>query len=379
MKIVLAPDSFKGSLTAQKACEAMEKGIRKVFPAAWIVHVPMADGGEGTVQSLVDATKGKVYSAEVKNPLGKLIKAKYGILGDKETAVIEMAEASGLYLIPAKARNPLLTSTYGTGQLILQALDRGCRKFILGIGGSATNDGGMGMVSALGARFLDDKGEELPLGGGSLGKLARIDTANLDKRIKESTFTVACDVTNPLCGPKGASHVFGPQKGATPEMVLQLDRNLEHYAAIIKRDLGIEVKDCPGAGAAGGLGAGMMAFLGAQLQPGVEIVMKAVDLEAKLSGADLVITGEGQCDFQTANGKVPSGVGRAAQRKAVPCIVIAGSIGQGIEVLYEQGVTSIFSLVDSPMPLELAMQRAEDLIAAAAERIMRLVQSLCSH
>jgi glycerate kinase len=374
MKIVLAPDSYKGSLTAKKACDAMSAGIKRVLPRAEIIQIPMADGGEGTVQSLIDATGGQLYTTTVKNPLNNNVIAKYGILGDGETAVLEMAEASGLYLIPLQERNPLLTNTYGTGELIHNAFERGCRKFILGIGGSATNDGGMGMAQALGVRFLDEAGSELPPGGGSLGKLAHIDIMNMDIRIKESTFIVACDVDNPLCGPNGASYVFGPQKGATPDMIIELDNNLSHYANIIKKDLGIDIKDTPGAGAAGGLGAGMLAFLGAVLRSGVDIVIEAVELNKHLEEAELVFTGEGQCDFQTINGKVPFGVAREARKQDIPCIVIAGSIGQGIDVLYDYGVTSVFSMVDSPMSLEQAMAGAENLLEKTAERIMRLIR-----
>lgn len=373
MKIVLAPDSYKGSLTAQKACGAMAAGIRKVMPEAEIIQAPMADGGEGTVQSLVDATGGRIYMANVKNPLGQIVTAKYGILGDRETAVIEMAEASGLYLINKQERNPLLTSTYGTGELIYNALEQGCRKFILGIGGSATNDGGMGMAQALGVRFLDEKRQDLPDGGGNLGRLEYIDVAGLDKRISESSFTVACDVGNPLCGPNGASVVFGPQKGASPAMVSELDNNLAHYAGVIKRELGFDIKDIPGAGAAGGLGAGMLAFLGAVLKSGVDIVIEAVKLDEKLKGAGLVFTGEGQCDFQTVNGKVPYGVARESKKKSIPCIVITGTVGQGIEALYDHGVTSVFSILDRPMTLEQAMNGAEILLENITERIMRVV------
>lgn len=375
MKIVLAPDSYKGSMTAQKACEAMAAGIRKIKPEAEIIQVPMADGGEGTVQSLVDATGGQIYTTAVQNPLGKTIAAKYGILGDKETAVIEMAEASGLYLLTPQERNPLLTGTYGTGELIRHALEQGCRKFILGIGGSATNDGGMGMAQALGARFLDYRGRELSPGGGNLGKLARIETDLLDPRIYESSFTVACDVVNPLCGPTGASFVFGPQKGASAEMAAILDRNLAHYADLVKSHLGKQVKDIPGVGAAGGLGAGMLAFLGAELKSGVDIVIEAVKLVDKLAGAELVFTGEGQCDFQTVNGKVPLGVAKEAKKQSVPCIVITGTIGRGTDILYEYGVTSIFSLPDGPMSLERAFADAEKLLENVTERIMRVIKN----
>ncbi len=372
MKIVLAPDSYKGSLTAKEACDAMEAGIRRVLPEAEIVKVPMADGGEGTVQSLVDATGGRFMTRQVTNPLGEPVNAQYGILGDGKTAVIEMAEASGLYRIPADRRNPLVTTTYGTGELIRAALDQGCRKFILGIGGSATNDGGTGMAQALGVKFFDKEGRELPFGGGSLGQLQRIDMSGVDPRLKDCEFTVACDVDNPLTGPNGASHVFGPQKGATPDMVVELDRNLAHYAKMIERDLGTSVSDLPGAGAAGGLGAAMVAFLGATLKRGVEIVVEATRLAEHVQGADLVLSGEGQIDFQTERGKTPFGVAKVAQKAGVPVILIAGSIGRGVEVLYQHGVQSVFSIVNRPMSLQEAMEQARDLLADATERIVRV-------
>ncbi len=372
MKIVLAPDSYKGSLTAKEACTAMAEGIRRVMPDAEIIQVPMADGGEGTVRSLVDATGGRIYEATVTNPLGDQVCASYGILGDNETAVIEMAEASGLYVIPAARRNPLLTTTYGTGELIRDAINRGCRKFILGIGGSATNDGGAGMAQALGIRFLDEEGQELPFGGGSLNRLCHIDMTGLDPRVKECSFTAACDVENPLCGPEGASHVFGLQKGATPGMIAGLDQNLEHFGDILEMELGKSVKSLPGAGAAGGLGAGIVAFLNGVLMKGVDIVIKATRLEEKLHGADLVFSGEGQCDFQTQMGKTPFGVARAALKAGVPVVLIAGSVGQGVEALYKHGVISVFSMVDGPMTLEAAMKNSKALLADITERIIRL-------
>ncbi|SEB71337.1 glycerate kinase [Paenibacillus sp. GP183] len=372
MKFVLAPDSYKGSLTAIEACDAMEEGIRRVIPHAAIIKVPMADGGEGTVRSLVDAMNGHLVQATVKNPLGEPVLARYGILQDQETAVIEMAEASGLYLIDANRRNPLLTTTYGTGELILDALNRGCRKFILCIGGSSTNDGGAGMAQALGAKLVDAAGEDLPFGGGSLNRLHRIDVTGLDPRIKESSFTVACDVDNPLCGVRGASNVFGPQKGATAEMIAILDQNLEHYAHLIDEQLGKSVRDLPGAGAAGGLGAGITAFLEGSLKKGIELVIEATRLEEKISGADLVLSGEGQSDFQTKFGKTPFGVAKAASKSAVPVVLISGSIGKGIEELYEHGVTSVFSMIDRPMPLEDAMTNARQLLTNMTERVIRL-------
>lgn len=374
MKIVLAPDSYKGSLTAKQACEAMEKGIRKVLPDAEIVKIPMADGGEGTVQSLVDATSGTFHTVEVTGPLGQRVQASYGVLGDKETAVLEMAEASGLYLIPAEKRNPLLSTTYGTGELIKSALDEGCRKFIIGIGGSATNDGGMGMAQALGVKFLDKKGNSLPFGGGSLGDLSEINMDDMDPRIQESQFFIACDVDNPLCGPQGASFIFGPQKGATPGMAQQLDDGLAHFAEIIARDLGKFVADLPGAGAAGGLGAGLVAFLDANLKRGIEIVTETVKLREQLQGVDLLFTGEGQCDGQTVRGKTPFGVAKIANQAGVPVVFIVGRIGAGSEILYEYGIKSIFSMVDGPMTVEEAMGQAYDLLTKSAERIMRITR-----
>lgn len=373
MKIVLAPDSYKGSMTAKEACDAMETGIRRVMADAAIHKVPMADGGEGTVQSLVDAMGGEFIACEVANPLGRKTLARYGILSNG-TAVIEMAEASGLNRIIKNERNPLFTTTYGTGELIKNALDRGCRKFILGIGGSATNDGGAGMAQALGYRLLDHAGMELPFGGGSLNRLVWIDTSCADSRLRNCIFTAACDVDNPLCGKSGASYIFGPQKGADPQMVELLDYNLGHFAAVIQRDLGVDIKYVPGSGAAGGLGGGMMAFLRGRLQAGIQIVMETVCLKEKLIGADLVFTGEGRCDSQTIRGKTPYGVALTSKKAGVPVIVIAGSIGSGAKELYEHGVISIIPLVDSPMSLEEAMSKGGELLSEAVERIMRIIK-----
>lgn len=377
MKIVIAPDSYKGSLTAKEACSAMERGVLKAVPDAEIITVPMSDGGEGTTRSLVDSLGGTIIECEVKNPLEIPVTASYGILSDG-TAVIEMAEASGLTLIKRDQRDPMITTTYGTGELIKDALDRGCRGFILGIGGSATNDGGAGMAQALGFRLLDSNGRQIPFGGAGLAGIVRIDTSKADARIGESRFTVACDVDNPLCGPNGASNVFGPQKGATAEMVDILDKNLDHFADIIGRDMGVRVKDVPGAGAAGGLGAGMLAFLNASLKKGVDIIIDAVELKEKLKGADLVITGEGGCDFQTVNGKTPFGVAKTAQRLGVPAIIIAGTIGEGTEKLYDYGVTGIFTLVNGPVTLDDAIKNAGRLIEGAAERVVRCLAPFIS-
>jgi glycerate kinase len=374
MKIVVAPDSYKGSLTAVEVAESIEQGIKKVFIDADVIKVPMADGGEGTVQSLVDCTGGQIVKAVVKGPLLKDVEAFYGILGDGSTAVIEMAAASGLPLIPQDERNPMRTTTYGTGELLKHAMDRGCRNFYIGLGGSATNDGGAGMLMALGARFLDAGGCDIGFGGSSLGNLRRIDISEMDPRIKECSITAACDVDNPLCGSYGASHIFGPQKGAGPEMVDVLDENLLNFSKIIKKDLGCEIKDVPGAGAAGGLGGGLMAFLDAKLMRGIDIVINITGLREKVKGADLVITGEGMIDYQTAYGKTPSGVVKVAKEKNIPVIAIAGGIGNGAETLYEKGFDSIFSIVDKPMPLEEAIQNGSELLEKASERIMRVLK-----
>ncbi|MCZ6679409.1 MAG: glycerate kinase [Candidatus Poribacteria bacterium] len=373
MKVVLAPDSFKGSLTALQAAEAMEIGWRRVFPDASLKKVPMADGGEGTVQSLVDATGGEILTAQVLDPLGNTINAQYGVLGDGVTAVIEMAAASGLPLVPLNKRNPLLTTTYGTGQLVQAALDRGCRKLIIGIGGSATSDGGAGMAQALGAKLLTAARVQIEWGGGSLDKLHSIDLSEFDSRIAETETVVACDVNNPLTGEHGAAQVYGPQKGATPEMVEVLDENLAHYDEILRRTLGKTVGNIPGAGAAGGLGAGFIAFLNAELRPGVGIVIEATQLERQIKGADLVLTGEGEINFQTVFGKAPIGVAKVAKALDIPVIAIAGSIADDCDEVYDAGIDAMLDIVPEPMALEAAVENASALVASAAERAARLV------
>jgi glycerate kinase len=373
MKIVIAPDSFKGSLTALQVAEAMEVGLRRVFPDATIEKVPMADGGEGTVQSLVDATDGEILTAQVMDPLGNRIDAQYGVLGDGITAVIEMAEASGLTLVPPDKRDPRVTTTYGTGELIRAALAHGCRKLIIGIGGSATNDGGAGMAQALGAKLLTASGEQIEQGGGSLATLNSIDLSELDSRIAETETIVACDVNNPLTGKQGASHVYGPQKGATPEMIRVLDANLVHFDKIVQRDLSKSVGNVPGAGAAGGLGAGLMAFLDASLKSGIEIVTEATQLSKRFAGADLVITGEGQINFQTVFGKTPVGVAQVAKTHNIPVIAIAGSIADDSDGVYDAGIDAMIDIVPEPMPLETAIENATALTEIAAERAGRLV------
>ena len=373
MKIVVAPDSFKGSVSALEAANAMEQGIRRVFPDAIIDKIPMADGGEGTVQSLVDATGGHIQTRRVVAPLENEVNAKFGILADGETAVIEMASASGLTLVPPHERNPLRTTTYGTGQLIHAALEAGCRRLIIGIGGSATNDGGAGMAEALGVRLLDVNGEQIPRGGAGLAELASIDITGLHPAIAETETVVACDVNNPLTGPDGASHVYGPQKGATPEMIETLDQHLGHFDGVLTQALGKSFNDIPGAGAAGGLGAGLMAFLNAELRLGVDIMIDAVGLEKRIEGASVVFTGEGQLDFQTVFGKTPVGVAKVAKARNIPVIAIAGGVAEGAEAVYDAGIDAMLGIVQEPISLEGAVEDATRLIANTAEQAARLV------
>lgn len=374
MKIIIAPDSFKGSLTAMEVALAINRGISNIDPSIESVLIPMADGGEGTVQSMVDATNGKIINIEVLDPLLRKIKSFYGILGDGETAVIEMAAASGLPLLATHERNPLITSTYGTGALIKDALDKGCRKIIIGLGGSATNDGGAGMAKALGARLLDSDGKEIGNGGEALSRLSKIDISDLDNRINDCTVIAACDVDNPLCGEKGASAVYGPQKGATPEMIITLDQNLKRFADVVKIQMGKDILDSPGSGAAGGLGAGVRVFLNAKLERGINIVTKITNLSERVKDADLVITGEGMIDFQTAFGKTPFGVAQVAKQFNIPVIAIAGGLGKNYQELYSKGFDAIFSIVNKPMTLEFAMENAPALIESVTENIMRTFQ-----
>ncbi|RKU25027.1 glycerate kinase [Candidatus Poribacteria bacterium] len=373
MKIVVAPDSFKGSVTALEAAKAIEQGLYRVFPEANIEKIPMADGGEGTVQSLVDATGGLIRTEHVLGPLGNEVEAEFGILSDGVTAVIEMASASGLTLVPTDIRNPLKTTTFGTGQLIHAALEFGCRRLIIGIGGSATNDGGTGMAEALGVKFLKGDRTSIERGGGGLAELESIDITDLHPAILDTETIVACDVNNPLTGPDGASHVYGPQKGANPEMVKTLDANLVHYDAILTRTLGNSFNNTPGAGAAGGLGAGLMAFLKAELKLGIDIMIDAVNLRERMKGATLVFTGEGQLDFQTAFGKTPVGVAKVAKSYDIPVIAIAGSIGEGAKNVYAEGIDAMLGIAQTPMSLEDAVSDAVPLIADTAEQAARLL------
>ena len=372
MKIVIAPQGFKGNLSALQVAQAIVNGIKRVLPDAVTTIKPMADGGEGTVQALVDATGGKIMTKEVTDPLGGCVTAHWGLLSDRVTGVIEMAAASGLPLVSPEKRNPLVATTYGTGELILSALESGCRKLIIGIGGSATNDGGAGMAQALGAKLLDSKGVALPFGGAALANLEHIDVNNLDSRLADCEVLLACDVTNPLCGAQGASAIYGPQKGATPEMITQLDAALAHYADVIQRDLGVKVKDTPGAGSAGGLGAGLIVFLKAKAMPGIDIVIQATSLVEELKDADLVFTAEGRLDSQTAHGKVPTGVAKKAKEFGLPVIAIAGEILDDYNVVYEHGIDAVLSIAPGPISLSQSMASGERLVADTAERAIRL-------
>lgn len=372
MKIIVAPDSYKGSLSSVEVANAMELGILRAMPAAEVVKIPMADGGEGTVHAVITAAGGDIRRTVVTGPLGEKITSFYGILHDGKTAVIEMAAASGLTLVPELKRNPLITTTYGTGEFIKQAMDEGCKKLIIGIGGSATNDGGMGMAQALGVKFYGQDGHPLGMGGQELEKIAFIDTRFLHPKIKDTEILVACDVNNPLCGPTGASYVYGPQKGATPEMVEKLDQGLHHYARQLKKYLHKDILNIPGAGAAGGLGGGLMAFLDATLQPGMEIMIQITNLEEKLKNAHLVITGEGKTDEQTTYGKVPIGIANLAKKYHIPVICLSGSIENSGEAFYEKGITALFSIVKGPMHLTDAMAQGFELITQATENLMRL-------
>jgi len=377
MKILVAPDSYKGSLSSKQVCQAIEEGLLKACEGVFeVVKVPIADGGEGTVDAFLSALGGELIELTVTGPLGKPVHSFYGILPDG-TAVIEMAAASGLSLIPAHQRNPLVTTTYGTGQLIMNALDHGCSRFIVGIGGSATNDAGVGMLQALGIKFLDDAGKEVPWGGGNLDKVATIDLKGMDSRLKNAQFIVACDVDNPLCGEKGASAVYGPQKGATPDMVKLLDRNLSHLADVVASVLGEDHRNDPGAGAAGGLGFAFKAFLDAQMRPGIDVVMEATHMDTLAAQSDIIITGEGRTDYQTAQfGKAPSGVAKLGKRMGKPVLLISGALGEGYQELFNQGVVAAFSIANGPLSLQEAMENAYSLLVDIAQNIGRLLVAL---
>lgn len=374
MKIVIAPDSYKESLSALEVASAIEAGFREIFPEADYVKIPVADGGEGTVEAMVAATQGNIVRLTVTGPLGKPVEAFYGLSGDERTAFIEMAAASGLELVPAAQRDPLITTSFGTGELIKDALDRGVDHIIIGIGGSATNDGGSGMMQALGAQLLDEHGKQIAYGGGALPQLARIDIEQLDTRIKQCRFEVACDVSNPLTGEKGASAIFGPQKGATPQLVQQLDQALEHYATLIHRDLDMDVLHIDGGGAAGGMGAALHAFCQAELRSGIEIVTEALGLAEQVKDADLVITGEGRIDSQSINGKVPIGVAKVAKQFNKPVIGIAGSLTADVGVVHQHGLDAVFSVLFSICTLDDALANAAQNVRLTARNVAAVIK-----
>ena len=371
MNIVISPDSFKDCLPAEKVASSIAKGIQKVYPEAITTQIPISDGGEGLLDALVVSTGGKLQTVRVKDPLLRNINAQYGILTDGNTAVIEMATASGLELLEENERNPMITSTFGTGQLIIDALDRGCKKLIIGLGGSATNDGGTGMVKALGGKFLNSKGEEIGDGGGALGDLYRIELSNLDNRLKQCEIIGACDVSNPLTGLEGASFIYGGQKGGQPKELRQLDKNLSQYASIVKSNLGKEVKTVSGAGAAGGMGAAILAFFNAELRSGIDLIIESLNLENYISKADIVFTGEGKIDHQTLYGKTISGIAAIGKKYNVPVFALTGKMGDNIEELYGLGVTAIFPIVNKPMSLEESIANADHLIQSCVQNILR--------
>jgi glycerate kinase len=373
--VLIAPDKFKGCLSAPEAAAAMARGVQAADPEAVVKLVPMADGGEGTVDALVAATGGSVRDVAVSGPLGEPVRARFGLLGDGETAALEMASASGLVLVPIARRDPRRASTRGTGELLLAAIAAGARRVIVGIGGSATNDGGAGLAQALGYRLLDSSRCELPPGGGPLAQLHRIDADRRTAALEGTEIAVACDVDNPLCGPRGASAIYGPQKGASLEVIAELDRNLAHFARIIQRDLGVSIANLPGAGAAGGLGGGLVAFASGKLQRGVELIMNAVGLDQKLRGCNLCLTAEGALDLSSAHGKTVVGVASRARDAGCPTIALAGTIGPGAEATLDHGVTAYFSICPGPIDLERSMREADSLLETTTAQVVRAFRS----
>ncbi|HUH46758.1 MAG TPA: glycerate kinase [Arenibacter sp.] len=375
MKIIVAPDSFKDCLSAKEVALSISKGIRRVYPEAIIYEIPLSDGGEGLVDTLLGGADGKLISVPVQDPLGRSINVEFGVVGDGTTAIVELARASGLELLRENERNPLLTSTYGTGQLIKAALDLGCKKIVVGLGGSATNDGGTGMLRALGARLLDRMGAEISEGGGGLIDLDRIDLTHFDRRLADCEVVVASDVSNPLIGPNGASFVYGPQKGGDRRTLQQLDSNLERYGTIIKEQIQVDVINASGAGAAGGTGAALLAFMNAKMVPGIELVLQLLGMEQYLKKADLVITGEGKLDGQTLSGKTIVGISKMAKDKGVPVIVLTGRMDERIEAIYDKGVNAVFSIVGGPMALEEALNNASRLLERTTMNIMGTIKA----
>ena len=376
MKILVAMDSFKGSLSSLELAESIEIGIKNIYSDAEIIKIPIADGGEGTVEALVKGSNGELIEIIVNNPLMEKINAKYGIMGNKKTAIIEMAQASGLVLVKKEQRNPMKTTTYGTGELICDAIKKGCREFIIGIGGSATNDAGLGMLQALGYRFLDENKIELGYGGEILSKVKYIDSSNKITELEECKFLIACDVDNPFYGPNGAAEIYSRQKGATENMVKELDKGLMDLAQIIKTELKIDISSLSGAGAAGGLGGGLVAFLKGNLSPGIDIILEKMKLEQKLKGVDFVITGEGRLDHQTSMGKAPVGVARIAKKWNIPVIALAGGITDEAIETHKNGIDSFFSIINYPITLEEAMKKetTKKFIQRNTEEIFRLIK-----
>lgn len=373
LKILVVPDSYKGSLSSKEVAECMEQGILEVLPEAQVCKIPIADGGEGTVDAILSVTRGEARQLEVVGPQGGTVTAVYGIFDEGRSAVIEMASASGLMLVPPDQLNPMTATTYGTGQVIKEVLESGVRKLVVGIGGSATNDGGVGMAQALGVRFLDASGEEIGYGGRELHRICTIDTSRLHPAIAECEITIASDVTNPLCGPDGASHIFGPQKGATPEMILKLDEGLKHLAAVIQEQLGIDIANAAGAGAAGGLGAGLMAFLNAKMARGIDIVLEAARFDEEVRDADLVFTGEGRTDAQTVFGKTPAGVAKISKKYNKPVVCISGGVTADAFEIYSIGIDVIVGATQVPMSLEEAIGKAPANIRHAASSVLRSI------
>jgi len=379
MKILVAPNAFKEALSAREAGEAIKGGLERALPDSDITVLPIADGGDGTIEVLVEATSGKFIERYVTGPLGERVKASFGILGDGKTAVIEMARTSGLALVPKEKRNPAITTTYGVGELIKEALERGVKRILVGIGGSATNDGGAGMAQALGAKLLDKEGKELPFGGLALKDLASINMSGFHPLAKDCEVIVMADVKNPLCGPKGASYVYGPQKGGTEELIEELDKALFNFAQVIRRDLGKDILDLPGSGAAGGLGGGLVAFLDAKLKPGIDVVLETLGIEEKLNGVDLAISGEGKIDGQTIFGKGPAGIAKKVKEKNIPVILFGGSVDDDAEILKEEGlVDAIFSITRGPVSLEESIKHTRGQLEWISYQIGGLIKALTS-
>ena len=375
MKILIAPQAFKGSISAVDAAAAMREGVLRVVPDAEVSAVAVADGGDGTLDTLVEGSGGEIHHIEVTGPLGERRMAEWGAMGDGVTAVIEMARTSGLALVPDEKRDPLITTTFGLGEAIIHAIDAGYRRFIIGIGGSATNDAGAGMAQALGVRLLDSAGRDLEFGGAALSRLDHIDMSGLNSTVRSCEFLVACDVNNPLTGPTGASAIYGPQKGATPEMIERLDAALLHFSEVVKRDIGVEINDIPGSGAAGGLGGGMIAFTNGELRAGVDIVLDTVRLDDYLTGCNLVITGEGSMDHSTIYNKAPVGVAERAKRLGIPVVGISGSLGAGFQDVHEHGIDALAAITPGPMTLDEASERAAELISNATEQSLRFMKA----